>query len=487
LTRARRKNPEQLIAQFPAILDRYEHGTEERTLEQYVRALDRSTGGGPASIEGPLVLPEGYTETGATSGERIERRPDRNIVYDANGDVGRLEGRLSPGRMGEYVFYPGSKLREDGSVQGQMQVVDEDGERRLYDPDGNLLLSENASGVTWYRPGADGDNAQDFKTFDILAGILTGYAGAAGKTFELNPGIGGGLRWWDLGTLRALLDRDRLYILNTLGGGGLSTTYDGEGVKMKGMAGGVEALMTQYVYDRWFLYSGADLRAFLDTNYQASGDVLFSLQTTSGTQGDRVAVRVPASPNTPATFDLLSTLLRIRRGGAANTAFQVQIAGEAFPRAEMDASGRLFLGNGTYNAVTGGHFVRLNGADVELSTQYTEPWIAAPTLQNGWASVAGHAVRYYRSADGEVELSGLVQGGTVAGDTTGTIFTLPSVPAGQPKYRPDREENGVTVSNSGGTMVLSRYRILPTGEVIAANGTGATWFSLNNISFRAAS
>lgn len=110
---------------------------------------------------------------------------------------------------------------------------------------------------------------------------------------------------------------------------------------------------------------------------------------------------------------------------------------------------------------------------VDASTP--EAWIT-PTLLNAWAHYGTpfSGARYYKDPLGIVRLKGLVQSGTVAGDSTGNIFTLPA------GYRPTEQRVIVTISNGA----IARLDVLTDGSVRAVSGSNV-WFSLDGVSFRA--
>jgi hypothetical protein len=96
-------------------------------------------------------------------------------------------------------------------------------------------------------------------------------------------------------------------------------------------------------------------------------------------------------------------------------------------------------------------------------------WIT-PTLLNGWANFGGgyQAARYRRLVSGQVEIQGLVAGGT---GPPQTIFTLPV------GYRPAKALIFATIANAG---VVARLDVVgPAGNVNwVAGGTNA-YLSLN--------
>lgn len=109
-----------------------------------------------------------------------------------------------------------------------------------------------------------------------------------------------------------------------------------------------------------------------------------------------------------------------------------------------------------------------------------EPWhivgaTGEPAFQNGWANYdvsTFSPTAFFKDPSGIVHLRGLVKAGTV-GDNV-AIFTLPA------GYRPIKEMHFATASN--GAFAYSH--VIPSGVVDAAVGNN-TWFSLDNIHFRA--
>lgn len=108
-----------------------------------------------------------------------------------------------------------------------------------------------------------------------------------------------------------------------------------------------------------------------------------------------------------------------------------------------------------------------------------EAWqnVAANKFQSGWVNY-GHSYNpagYFKDSLGIVHLRGLVKNGTVGGNAT--IFTLPT------GYRPQGRELQATIRNN---QELGRIDILNNGRIIPFVGNPG-WFSLDGITFRAAS
>jgi hypothetical protein len=108
-----------------------------------------------------------------------------------------------------------------------------------------------------------------------------------------------------------------------------------------------------------------------------------------------------------------------------------------------------------------------------------EPWhevgaTGEPAFENSWVSYNSatyQTAAFYKDAFGVVHLKGLIKNGTIGA----AAFTLPA------GYRPPLTLNGVTTSNGA----FGDWDIDTAGVVRPANGSNI-WFSLNNISFRAA-
>lgn len=101
-------------------------------------------------------------------------------------------------------------------------------------------------------------------------------------------------------------------------------------------------------------------------------------------------------------------------------------------------------------------------------------WIT-PTLLNGWT--IGTAVGYLKESNGTVQLKGILRPGS-----SGTImFILP------PGYRPLPKRNlaGIAYNGSTSTLHPALITILENGAVYADFSSGATWVSIDGITFLA--
>ncbi len=97
------------------------------------------------------------------------------------------------------------------------------------------------------------------------------------------------------------------------------------------------------------------------------------------------------------------------------------------------------------------------------------------TLQNGWLIYPGYAVpQYTKGPDGIVKVKGLIYGGNTA---NGTVVA--NLPAGyRPAYR--------SLQSNACMLHLCRFDVLPTGDIIIADGNAsASWSALEGISFMA--
>lgn len=133
--------------------------------------------------------------------------------------------------------------------------------------------------------------------------------------------------------------------------------------------------------------------------------------------------------------------------------------------------GLLLLSDPAAQAIAAQVFGR-RAAPYRVPATFVEPFIA-PALTNGWANAGGanNVAGYVKDASGIVRLRGLVSGGTIGL----AIFTLPV------GFRPVGAENIATASNNAfGYLTIST-----AGAVVPAVGNN-TWFSLDNITFRAA-
>lgn len=98
----------------------------------------------------------------------------------------------------------------------------------------------------------------------------------------------------------------------------------------------------------------------------------------------------------------------------------------------------------------------------------------APSLVNSWVNYDASTyspVGYYKDQDGLVHLRGLIKNGTIGA----ICFALPA------GYRPAFSLNIATASNAAFALCT----IDTSGNVTAFSGSN-TWFSLDNITFRAA-
>lgn len=107
------------------------------------------------------------------------------------------------------------------------------------------------------------------------------------------------------------------------------------------------------------------------------------------------------------------------------------------------------------------------------SPSYTGTWTALG-LSNGWLRYGGYtAPSYTKAPDGLVSVRGLIYGGTT---TIGTVVA--QLPVG---YRPSAAL-AIDVASNG---AYARVDIHPDGKIVVAEGTSASWLSLDSISFRA--
>lgn len=113
-----------------------------------------------------------------------------------------------------------------------------------------------------------------------------------------------------------------------------------------------------------------------------------------------------------------------------------------------------------------------DGAVTAAKIEVQQAWVA-PTLQNSWVNYGGiyAAAGYYKDSLGIVRLRGLVKNGTVGGVAA---FTLPV------NYRPSADIILTVTSNNAWGQV----RVTSTGAVQMYQGS-ATWFSIENLSFKA--
>lgn len=114
--------------------------------------------------------------------------------------------------------------------------------------------------------------------------------------------------------------------------------------------------------------------------------------------------------------------------------------------------------------------------DLELTGEFLQESIIAPTLQNSWTNygTAYQGAGYWKDKCGVVHLCGLIKGGTTAAETV--IFALPV------GYRPATSEKFFAVSMNA-ICVIDVYG---TGNVAIKSGANAGWLSLSGISFKSA-
>lgn len=104
-----------------------------------------------------------------------------------------------------------------------------------------------------------------------------------------------------------------------------------------------------------------------------------------------------------------------------------------------------------------------------------ESWTNVSSFSNSWVNYDTSlyfGAGYYKDPTGVIHLRGLVKSGTVALDTTGTIFVLPS------GYRPTKALHlSVTSNLAAGTCFID------TSGNVRAHAGDNTWFSLDGITF----
>jgi hypothetical protein len=103
-----------------------------------------------------------------------------------------------------------------------------------------------------------------------------------------------------------------------------------------------------------------------------------------------------------------------------------------------------------------------------------------------------NSLAFYKDPFGRVHLKGLIKNGStfdhgtdLGGEPCGKIFELPA------GYRPAKREVVATITyftpnGTTNSIRVSRLNIDPNGLVWAAENATQTWFSLDNVSFRAA-
>jgi len=104
-----------------------------------------------------------------------------------------------------------------------------------------------------------------------------------------------------------------------------------------------------------------------------------------------------------------------------------------------------------------------------------DDWVA-PTLLNSWVNYGSgsNPAGYFKDKQGIVHLRGLVANGVGT-----TIFTLPV------GFRPTYVEFKSTVASAGGAGTFAVYVIYANGNIDWSSG-GTTWFSLDEMTFKAA-
>lgn len=114
--------------------------------------------------------------------------------------------------------------------------------------------------------------------------------------------------------------------------------------------------------------------------------------------------------------------------------------------------------------------------DLELTGDFLQESIIAPTLQNSWTNygTAYQGAGYWKDKCGVVHLCGLIKGGATTAETV--IFTLPV------GYRPAVSEKFFAVSMNA-ICIIDVYG---TGNVAIKTGANAGWLSLSGITFKSA-
>ena|SRR5437763_624148 len=98
---------------------------------------------------------------------------------------------------------------------------------------------------------------------------------------------------------------------------------------------------------------------------------------------------------------------------------------------------------------------------IKISIDLSTPWVNL-TLQNGWSATANGLTtattpQYRKNAFGELELRGLLGGGTV---TQGTVIA--NLPVG---FRPVQETRLIVAKHDGGGFSPGLLYIYPTGDI----------------------
>lgn len=113
-----------------------------------------------------------------------------------------------------------------------------------------------------------------------------------------------------------------------------------------------------------------------------------------------------------------------------------------------------------------------NNAVTAAKIETQEAW-TTPALSNGWVVYDGtyNTPGYYKDSLGIVHLKGMIKSGTAA-----LMFTLPV------GYRPLRR---YLIAASTNSNTYARLDIAANGQVLAGGAYSNSWFSLDNIHFRA--
>lgn len=141
----------------------------------------------------------------------------------------------------------------------------------------------------------------------------------------------------------------------------------------------------------------------------------------------------------------------------------------------VPATKALIVGNtrvdNTGVTTTGNYIDGSGNLRASINALLPTAWTTVGAFQNGWGNYFGgyHAAAYRKVGD-VVELRGLVQGGTVSGSGTGTIFTLPS------GFRPAFAELFPTIAGNA----IGRINVFSSGAVGCEVGTN-TFVSLSGI------
>lgn len=159
----------------------------------------------------------------------------------------------------------------------------------------------------------------------------------------------------------------------------------------------------------------------------------------------------------------------------------VDVATSVYRTAIQPAVGQIWLVDRTYGTWTFAAYIHL-GEDDPLAEPQDGPWTALP-LSNGWAASAttGDAPPRARvSADGFIQLSGVITGGTVP--AFGSSLQVAALPAGFPaRYRGSRLL--ATHMPSGVSSPYVRGTLQPDGTILIAPAVSytPTWIDLSNL------